>query len=243
MNPSRWAFPILVIRPSVGAAMRHNSSMSSGLLAPISIMAIWCCALSLSSVKGTPIWLFRLPSVQSTLYCVCKAQLTSSLVLVLPLLPVMPSTGMSKRRRWAWASSWRKASPLGTKKIFASLASAALSTIAYLAPEAIACSAYWLPSKLSPLSAIYKQSFWICLESVLTPLQASKRDSHFSMRQSCKKKARLLGLLKYYLIGKTNYSLMSGRRELPMRSIAHLKPMVADALSSSRKRRLPMASQ
>ena len=85
LKPSKCAFPILVIMPCVGLAIWQSSAISPNLLAPISMMAISCCAFIWSRVRGTPIWLLRFPEVQSTWYFCFSTQWINSLVLVLPL--------------------------------------------------------------------------------------------------------------------------------------------------------------
>ena len=85
--------------PKVGFAIAHSSSISLNLFAPISISAIWCSALSLNNIRGTPMWLFKFPIVERTAYFWDKTQLINSFVLVLPLLPVIPITGMSNLER------------------------------------------------------------------------------------------------------------------------------------------------
>ena len=61
---------------------------------PSSSTAISCSLLSRSRVMGTPISLFRLPSVLSTLYFSPRTAATMSLVVVLPTEPVRATTGM-----------------------------------------------------------------------------------------------------------------------------------------------------
>ena len=59
---------------------------------PISTTATWCSLRIRSSVRGTPISLLKFPSVFSTRYFSASTAAMNSLVLVLPTLPVMPTT-------------------------------------------------------------------------------------------------------------------------------------------------------
>ena len=47
-----------------------------------------------SKVRGTPIWLFKLPIVAIVLYCFERIACINSLVVVLPLLPVNAIIGI-----------------------------------------------------------------------------------------------------------------------------------------------------
>ena len=70
------------------------------------MMAISCSLVSRSSVLGTPTSLLKLPSVASTLNFSLSTARISSLVVVLPLVPVMAMTGMLNWRRCSRASSF-----------------------------------------------------------------------------------------------------------------------------------------
>jgi hypothetical protein len=69
------------------------------LLAPISMMAMRCSGFNFNRVSGTPMWLLRLPSVANVARFAPNTAWANSLVVVLPLVPVMPITGMSRVRR------------------------------------------------------------------------------------------------------------------------------------------------
>jgi hypothetical protein len=80
---------------------------------PISITAARCVSRSPSRVSGRPMSLLRLPRVASTASALppkCARRIAAhiSLTVVLPLLPVMPSSGIGKRARQA-AASWPSA--------------------------------------------------------------------------------------------------------------------------------------
>ena len=93
-NPCRCAFPTLVMSPKLGHTSFTSVSISPGLLAPISITAARVSPLMRNRVRGTPIWLLRLPSVAITLYFFLRHAAISSLVVVLPFVPVRATTGI-----------------------------------------------------------------------------------------------------------------------------------------------------
>ena len=93
---SRWQSPILVITHMSGCAILDNLSISPKSLIPISRTATSSSSVSLKTVSGSPISLLKLPSVFNTLYFSDKTELIVSLVLVLPTLPVIPTTLTSR---------------------------------------------------------------------------------------------------------------------------------------------------
>ena len=74
-------------------ATETRLSMSPGWLAPISMTAILVSGVMLRSDRGTPISLLRFPRVAVTLYFTESTALMSSLVVVLPFVPVSAMTG------------------------------------------------------------------------------------------------------------------------------------------------------
>ena len=58
-------------------------------------------------VRGRPIWLFWFPWVRMVLYPAEKANATISLVVVLPTLPVIPTTGIENWERYHAATFCR----------------------------------------------------------------------------------------------------------------------------------------
>ena len=68
--------------------------MSPGCEAPISTTAMSCSGRRRSNVLGTPMSLLKLPCVKSTLYFSPRTAEASSFVVVFPLVPVMPITGV-----------------------------------------------------------------------------------------------------------------------------------------------------
>ncbi len=91
-NPSRCAGPIFVIRPTSGRQISASRSISPGLFIPSSTTAHWWSLLRLSSVKGSPMSLFKLPWVDNVQN---RRETTSDVilrVLVFPFEPVMAIT-------------------------------------------------------------------------------------------------------------------------------------------------------
>ena len=104
-TPSRCTGPTFVTTPTCGAAMAASRRISPARLIPISTTATSCPASSPSSVSGRPTRLFRFPSLRSTRQRAAAIANAISLVVVLPLLPVMPTTRAGMRRRWYAARS------------------------------------------------------------------------------------------------------------------------------------------
>ena len=91
-SPSRWAGPIFVIRPISGRHISANRSISPGLFIPNSTTAHWWSLLRFSSVKGSPISLFKFPWVDNVQN---RRETTSEVILrvvVFPFEPVMAIT-------------------------------------------------------------------------------------------------------------------------------------------------------
>ena len=89
----------IVTIATVGLGERGQRGDLAGLLVPISSTAAWCSGPSRSSVSGSPHWLLNERSGLSTSQRVASTLAISSLVVVLPLLPVTATTGMVKRAR------------------------------------------------------------------------------------------------------------------------------------------------
>ncbi len=83
---------MLVITATCGRASAASAAISPGALVPISITAERVACRSRSSVSGTPSALLNERSLATTDPRDASAAATSSLVVVLPLLPVMPTT-------------------------------------------------------------------------------------------------------------------------------------------------------
>ena len=96
---------MFVSTPWVGSAISHRRAISPSPLMPISMTAASWREARRSSVCGTPMWLLRLPSVFNVINRSARMAAIMSLVVVLPLLPLTATTGMSNRRRCACARS------------------------------------------------------------------------------------------------------------------------------------------
>ena len=150
------AVPMLVMIAQSGLANAASGAISPGWFMPISQTAALSFELAARMERGTPIWLFRLPWVLTTLNLLLSTAAANSLVLVLPLLPVMPRTLRSSFARHAAARLVRavrlfSARRTGTDPVsFCASSGESRSTAA--APFSIACEAKMLPSKFSPRS-------------------------------------------------------------------------------------------
>ena len=96
---SMCARPMLVITQISGWLMDASSCISPKWSIPISRTATSCSSVRLKMVSGSPIPLLKFPSVLRTLYFRERTEAIVSLVLVLPTLPVMPTTLMSSCMR------------------------------------------------------------------------------------------------------------------------------------------------
>ena len=93
-----WAVPTFVSTPIVGRAISARAAISWRWFMPISTTANRSSSDRRRSVSGTPKLLLRLPRVARSLRR-SRMPAHSSLVVVLPLLPVMPMSRPSKRDR------------------------------------------------------------------------------------------------------------------------------------------------
>ena len=99
--------------------------------------------------------LLKLPKVYSTLYFWPSTAASSSLVVVLPLVPVMPTMRVPRVRRWWRASSWKARNTLSTSMYRSSLGGqySTSSTTAKAQPCCKAAAANLFPLNDSPLRA------------------------------------------------------------------------------------------
>ncbi|OPZ61646.1 MAG: hypothetical protein BWY85_02343 [Firmicutes bacterium ADurb.Bin506] len=86
--------------PTSGRATAARADISPIARMAISATATSCPISSLSRVKGRPISLFMLPSVASTDLPAPSTAAIISLVVVLPALPVTPTTLAGIVRLW-----------------------------------------------------------------------------------------------------------------------------------------------
>ena len=147
-------------------------------------------------------WLFRLPSVDKTLYFLLKTLLMSSFDVVLPLEPVIAITLQANLVLWKLASSWRQIKTSSTRICF-SLFLYFLSSITQNEhPSESAWSAKRFPLKFLPLRLKKIVFFFICLLSVHTP---SDSRNNFYISSICIKKPQLRG---FYFFKSFNYCLL-----------------------------------
>ncbi len=189
------------MRPKLGHTSSTRVLISPGALAPISTTATWVEELILKRVYGTPIWLFRFPSVATTLSSVERTVLISSLVVVLPFVPVSPITGilyLSLLNLASCCSATRESSTnrILLPKLFTVSATSpnisCESTTATAAPFSRALRANLLPSNVSPFKAKNIHPGVICLESVQTAAPALNISQRLSIISSN-------SILLYYL--------------------------------------------
>ena len=99
---------------AVGCTIAASGAISPKCDTPISTTAASCSGSTRNSVSGTPSWLLKFFSVFSTFQRCDSTDATISFAVVLPTLPVTPSTGMEKRARYAAASVSSAAAVSGT---------------------------------------------------------------------------------------------------------------------------------
>jgi hypothetical protein len=157
LEPNRpiWAKPTFVITPTSGHAILESAAISPGARMAISTTATWCSGASSISVKGTPISLFILPDVAITLNPADSTDAIMSFVVVLPALPVTPTTlaRMHLLCRPARDPRARRTSSTNTSPNSARSCcsqSGTLKTTAPLHPLAAASSTKSCPSTRSP---------------------------------------------------------------------------------------------
>ena len=139
---ARWTGWTAVITPIRGWAIRARSAISPPTYIPISSTAASCSGPSRISVSGRPISLLRLPSLRRVRKRVASTLATASLVDVLAMLPVTPTTSGSNRRRQPVATAHSAASGSATRTTVTSPSASASPigrvTISAAAPAAIA---------------------------------------------------------------------------------------------------------
>ena len=93
---SKWHWPMLVITQISGFAVSASLCISPKSDIPISSAAISCSFCMPNIVRGSPISLLKFPAVLWTLYFSLNTAAIISFVLVLPTLPVIPMTFISR---------------------------------------------------------------------------------------------------------------------------------------------------
>ena len=111
----RWTGWTAVTTPIDGRAIAASSAISPPTYIPISRTAASCSGPSRSSVSGSPISLFMLPSVRRVRRAAPRTAAAASFVEVLAMLPVMPTTSGVNRRRQPAATAPRAACPSATR--------------------------------------------------------------------------------------------------------------------------------
>ena len=88
------ASPMFVITPWLGSAISHNLRISPAAFIPISSTISSSSVSTFTRLRGSPMWLLRLPAFLSVLYLVERTRYNISFVVVFPLLPVTATTGI-----------------------------------------------------------------------------------------------------------------------------------------------------
>lgn len=88
---SMWEVPMLVMMPIFGRVMSHSGASSPGWFMPISHTAASSAGEAWRMLRGTPMWLFRLPFVAMVRRPWERTEAARSFVDVFPLEPVSPT--------------------------------------------------------------------------------------------------------------------------------------------------------
>ncbi len=126
----RWTGWTAVTTPIRGRAIRASSAISPPTYIPISRTAASCSGPSRRSVSGRPTSLFWLPSLRSVRKRPARTAAMASLVEVLAMLPVTPTTSGSNRRRQPAASAPSAASGSATRMTVTSSSSRRVGDLA-----------------------------------------------------------------------------------------------------------------
>ena len=142
---------------------------------PISQTAAVCAGVVANTLSGTPMWLFKLPWVAATRKCWDSTAAEKSLVLVLPLEPVMATTGSVSCCRHQQASRCSASKVSGTTMTAVPSGAGPLQacTTATRAPPARAAAAKPSPSNVGPRMAKNTAPCGSLRVSVATPPLAS----------------------------------------------------------------------
>ena len=115
---SPCAGPRLVNTPMVGRMMGRRWAISPGRLMPASNTPRLCPSRSAHTLRGTPTWLFQLPGLRAMCSSRPSRCAIHSFTTVLPLLPVMPTTGPWNCPRCQAASRCSASRVSGTRMVF-----------------------------------------------------------------------------------------------------------------------------
>ena len=175
-RPSRCEAPTVVTMPASGSAISHRRPISPWWFVPISTTSASVEASARKIVCGTPTSLLKELGEPSVRQRDASSSTSMFLTVVLPQLPVTPTTRADKRRRCMLARSPRArrvsaatitAAPGGSAAA-TSRAEARSSSTTAAAPLAQASSANRLPSWFCPSRAMYTSPRWILRVSVHT---------------------------------------------------------------------------
>ena len=113
---SKCTAPTKVTTPTFGWVRSHNVAISPVVYMPISSTAFSSLSCKSNRARGSPKMLLRLPGDLKVRYLLDRTAWVSSLVEVLPTLPVMPITSAGKRARHALADVCKAAMVSSTNR-------------------------------------------------------------------------------------------------------------------------------
>ena len=174
---SVWTAATIVTTPTVGRAMAESVAISPGWLVPSSTTAARCSAPSRRSVSGRPHWLLNDEAGLSTSPRVASTAAVSSFTVVLPIEPVMATTGTLKRERCQAARrpSERVVSSTRTSGTWEGGSSGSVCTTTHAAPRTAASARKAWPSSRWPTIAKNASPTWSVRESIDTPAMGTAR--------------------------------------------------------------------
>ena len=158
-SSSRCTGPMLVMQATSGGASAASSAICPSPRMPISITATSQPSSSSSSDMGTPTSVLRLPGLPCTATPAAASMATRmSLVVVLPVAPVTPTTRAPLRSSASRPAAWRAATGSLTTTTGRRIGCTSPSiqrqadspTTAAAAPSRSASGACWPPSANSP---------------------------------------------------------------------------------------------
>ena len=163
---SRWLRPTKVRMPKSGSTRRVRLRISPGWLVPTSKTPARLSRSSCSRERGTPTSLLKLAGLAATFPSGERRVRRNSRVVVLPLDPVMATTGRPKRRRQARASLPRALRVSSTSTWGREPSPGGRSTSEAAARRPMEASRKSWASKRSPLSATNRSPSSTLRESV-----------------------------------------------------------------------------
>ena len=227
---SIWEVPMLVMMPMCGRAIPHSGASSPGWFMPISQTAISSSGSAFRMLRGTPMWLFRLPSVATVRNFRERTAVVRSFVEVFPLDPVRPTTVSFRLERHQEASFCRAASVSSTRMTAqegSMPGSTRLTTTAAAVREASGANRF--PSNFSPPRAKKTACGARARLSVQTPPEATLSKGPLTscppmaLQMPCAVR-EVMGVMDVYYAC-VNSSLMRMLRRTSLASLKSMRPV------------------